>query len=203
MGLVGVVMDLDGTLVDSRLDFPFIRADLGLPAGAPILEAIESGPPERRKARHNRLLEIELRAAAASTLFPGVAEFWQELSDLRLRTAVFTRNARVVAEQCLALHGLRPDLIVAREDAPPKPDPTGLRQICGAWGCLPAELVYLGDYLYDLEAGARAGIPTLLFSPGSPPPFADQAFRVFRNFEEAVCIVREWPAMLSSEQGEE
>ena len=36
----GVIFDLDGTLVDSGLDFNEIRAELALPAGQPILEAI-------------------------------------------------------------------------------------------------------------------------------------------------------------------
>ena len=37
-GIKGVVFDLDGTLVDSRLDFDAIRAELDFPQGRPILE---------------------------------------------------------------------------------------------------------------------------------------------------------------------
>ena len=36
-----VFFDMDGTLLDSRLDFDLIRNELGL-AGTPILEAMES-----------------------------------------------------------------------------------------------------------------------------------------------------------------
>ena len=42
MKIHGVVFDLDGTLVDSALDFAAMRRDMQLPAGQPILEAFEA-----------------------------------------------------------------------------------------------------------------------------------------------------------------
>ena len=45
-GLIrGFIFDLDGTLVDSRLDFEAIRRDMGLPSRTPILEALERIAP--------------------------------------------------------------------------------------------------------------------------------------------------------------
>jgi beta-phosphoglucomutase-like phosphatase (HAD superfamily) len=37
----GVIFEMDGTLVDSPLDFAAIRADLGVPEHLGILEALE------------------------------------------------------------------------------------------------------------------------------------------------------------------
>ena len=40
----GIIFDMDGTLVDSRLDYDAIRREMGLPAGMPILEGLEQVP---------------------------------------------------------------------------------------------------------------------------------------------------------------
>src|SRR5258706_15978924 len=40
----GLIFDLDGTLVDSRLDFDLMRQEMELPAG-PILEGFAALPP--------------------------------------------------------------------------------------------------------------------------------------------------------------
>ena len=40
----GIIFDLDGTLVDSRLDFDAMRHEMGLPTGIPILEGLAAIP---------------------------------------------------------------------------------------------------------------------------------------------------------------
>ncbi|HIA63686.1 MAG TPA: HAD family hydrolase, partial [Planctomycetaceae bacterium] len=42
--LAGIIFDIDGTLIDSGLDFDLIRAEMNLPAGAAILESLEQLP---------------------------------------------------------------------------------------------------------------------------------------------------------------
>jgi phosphoglycolate phosphatase-like HAD superfamily hydrolase len=66
---------------------------------------------------------------------------------------------------------------VAREDAPPKPDPAGLHAIRARWDAATDDVLYVGDYLFDLEAGRNAGIRTLLYAP-VPPDFAHAAEHV-------------------------
>jgi HAD superfamily hydrolase (TIGR01509 family) len=167
-----------------------IRRSLGLPAGAPILETIALRPAPERAAMHEWLFRYEMRAARESRLFPGAGEFLREVRASGWKTALFTRNARLVAHASLQTHGLAVDLLVAREDAPPKPDPAGLLRICAEWGCGPGQLVFLGDYLYDLEAGERAGVPTLLYAPGPLPGFAHRARGTYRDYAEALRFVR-------------
>ena len=40
MPIRAAIFDLDGTLVDSGLDFDLMRAEMGLARGLPLLEAI-------------------------------------------------------------------------------------------------------------------------------------------------------------------
>lgn len=167
MRIRGVIFDLDGTVVDSRLDFAAIRRDLGVGQGEPILEWIAALPPG---AARDKAVEIlhghEHRGADAATLMPGVAEFLARLARAGIHRAVFTRNSRPVTEHTLRRLGLDDfSPVITREDAPPKPDPTGLETICRQWQLPPDDVLFIGDYLYDLEAGRNAGIRTVLYSP--------------------------------------
>ena len=44
-----LIVDLDGTLLDSQLDFSAMRREMELPADVPILEALAHLPPEHRE----------------------------------------------------------------------------------------------------------------------------------------------------------
>lgn len=184
--LRGVIFDLDGTLVDSRLDFEAIRRDMGLPTGVPILEAVAQTESATERERLQAILHRhELTGAEQATLFEGVPEFLQWLATNDLPRAVLTRNSRASTEIVLARLGLQFDMVLTREDAPPKPDPAGLLLISEAWNIPPAELLFCGDYLFDLESGSRAGMVTALFAPVELPNFAIQADYVLKHFRDA------------------
>ncbi len=188
--LRGVIFDLDGTLVDSRLDFEVIRRDMGLPSGVPILEAVEQTEAATERERLQAILHRhELAGAEQATLFDGVPEFLQWLEANSLRRAVLTRNSRTSTDIVLARLGLQFDRVLTREDAPPKPDPAGLLLISRAWNIPPAELLFCGDYHFDLEAGSRAGMVTALFAPDELPNFADQADFVLKSFYDAAAWI--------------
>jgi phosphoglycolate phosphatase-like HAD superfamily hydrolase len=59
--------------------------------------------------------------------------------------------------------GLDFDLVIGREDARPKPDPEAIWKICTIWGLAHHEVAILGDYRFDLVAGQRAGVRTILY----------------------------------------
>lgn len=188
----GVVFDLDGTLVDSRLDFDAMRYEMGLPVGVPILEGLSVIPvgPER-----DRMLAImrshELRGADESRPFDGVIEFLRHLDERGIPSAVLTRNSRESALRTLHRWDLSFSQIVTREDAPPKPDPAGVRLIAARWGLPSHQLVVIGDYLFDLQAGRRAGARSVLFAPGDDPDFADEADFILRDFRQAVELLNQ------------
>ena len=75
MALHGIIFDLDGTLIDSQLDFDQMRSDMDLPPGQPILEALAAVPPGEILNKKLRILrEHEFRGADLATLMPGVRE---------------------------------------------------------------------------------------------------------------------------------
>lgn len=158
----GVIFDLDGTLVDSALDFEQMRREMELEPGRPLLEALAE-LSEPRAAHCRQILERHERAGAErARLMPGVAEMLGELQARGILRAVFTRNAREIALATLARVGIELEMVVAREDAPPKPDPTGIWRICETWKLSRREAAMVGDYVFDIEAGRRAGVWTVL-----------------------------------------
>ena len=44
----------------------------------------------------------------------------------------------------------------------------------------------IGDYLFDLQAGKRAGMRSVLFAPGETPIYANDADFILRDFRKAV-----------------
>jgi HAD superfamily hydrolase (TIGR01509 family) len=181
----GMIFDLDGTLVDSRLDFPAIKRDLGLPPDIAILEALTQVPDGPTKTEMLARLRIhELRGAERAALFPGVAETLAFLAERAIPTAVLTRNARESTNLMLERLRLKFSQVLTREDAPHKPDPAGLLHICRKWEFAPDAVAFCGDYLFDLQAGRAAGMTTILYAPGELPAFAEHADHVMRCFTE-------------------
>lgn len=160
----GLIFDLDGTLVDSGLDFDLMRREMKLPAKQPILEALAHLSEPRRSECRAIMERHEREGAERATLMPGVAELMRALDERNLRRGVFTRNGREAAFLTLNRLGLRFDTIVARDDAPPKPDPTGIWKICESWELRPDEVCMVGDYRFDIEAGRNAGARTACYA---------------------------------------
>ena len=160
----GLIFDLDGTLVDSGLDFDLIRREMGLPDKQPILEALAHLIEPRRSECWAILERHEREGAERATLMPGVAELMDALEERDFHRAVFTRNSRQATLLTLSRLGLSFDTIVAREDAPAKPDPTGIWKICESWGLRPDEVAMVGDYRFDIEAGRNAGARTVCYA---------------------------------------
>jgi HAD superfamily hydrolase (TIGR01509 family) len=160
----GVIFDLDGTLVDSRLDFPAMRSEIGLPPDTPVLEgalALEGNAAERAWEiieRHERI------GAESATLIAGVADLLEELERRRIHVAIVTRNGRTFARQTLARLRLPFELVMTRDDAPPKPDPRALLHILKKWRIEPTSSAMVGDFRFDLEAGRAAGMRTVLYA---------------------------------------
>ena len=196
MTLRGIIFDMDGTLVDSGLDFAAIRHDIGLSDEQPILEGIEAipGDPERKQATEI-LRQHEHIGATQATPFPGVTELLARLDQLEILTGVLTRNSRHATEMTFNRLGWTFAAVLTREDAPAKPDPTGVLAICNDWNLSPADVLFVGDYLFDLQAGHNAGTRAALFVPGarqspdSLPEYAEQADWVVTGYDELTVII--------------
>jgi HAD superfamily hydrolase (TIGR01509 family) len=188
----GVIFDLDGTLVDSGLDFDQMRREMRLPPRQPILEAIAQLPAEEGRRCLEILRRHEMEGAARATPMPDVDRLLSLLAQRGLRRAVLTRNSREAALSCLERLCVLFDLLLAREDGPPKPDPLGIIKICQAWQSDPSEVAMIGDYRFDLEAARSAGARAVLYTYGQSPaewadfPTADYLLHSFADAAEFV-----------------
>ncbi|HTI50027.1 MAG TPA: HAD family hydrolase, partial [Planctomycetaceae bacterium] len=166
MPLRGVIFDLDDTLIDSRLDFAAMRREMGFAPGQLILEGIAALPPgPQREACLAVLHEHERRGAESATMINGARELLAELSQRGLPQAILTRNSRAMTDLALSRLALEFSQVLTREDAPPKPDPAGLLRICRSWDVSVDEVIFVGDFHFDLLAGRAAGISTVLYAP--------------------------------------
>jgi HAD superfamily hydrolase (TIGR01549 family) len=192
MTVRGVIFDLDGTLIDSALDFDQMRSDMAFAPGQFILETLESLPEGARKDRCREILHgHEYRGAMGATLMPGARELVEELARLGIPQAILTRNSRAMTELALGRLKLQFSQVITREDAPPKPDPTGLLDICRAWNVDVADVVFVGDFQFDLYAGRRAGIATILYAPAELPDYAHEADFLVRHLVEIRSVLAE------------
>ena len=85
--------------------------------------------------------------------------------------------------------GLRFDCWLSREHAEPKPSPQPVLKIAELLGLTPAELLVVGDYLFDVQSGRAAGSPTAFVKNhrGIEPP--DEADVVIENLLDLLEMV--------------
>lgn len=163
------IFDMDGTLTLSIHDFEGIKRELGLPPGQPILEELAKLPPTIADPLYQRLEELELAIAHQSVAQDGAYELLSELRSRDYKMGILTRNSKNNAKATLAACGLAeffPDeLILSRDCCPPKPSPDGILQLLSEWDAPPERSVMVGDYVFDLEAGRRAGSRTVYIDP--------------------------------------
>ncbi|MCB9638482.1 MAG: HAD family hydrolase [Myxococcales bacterium] len=162
----GVVFDMDGTLIDSPLCFRTLREKLEIPDGAPILEHLEGLPAQERARKEQLLEEMEVEFAGGATLMPSVSRMFESLKAAGVRLGIFTRNCRAATERVLSMYALPADLVLTREDALPKPHPDGLLRFLSRWGLEPDQLLFVGDFRFDIECGRRAGVQTAYYARG-------------------------------------
>ena len=171
---------MDGTLTIPVHDFEDIRRQLGIKPATPILEAIASMPTEQAQETHRRLHEIEMEIAALATPQPGAEELLTHLTENGSCLGILTRNDEDIAEATLTASGLDrffdSSCIVGRETCAPKPLPDGVHHLLAKWAAPASHTVMVGDFLYDIEAGKRAGVRTVHFDSSgafSWPEFTD------------------------------
>lgn len=191
--LRGIIFDLDGTLVDSGLDFDAMRREMRLPVGQPILEALECMPEGREKRCCLETLEAhEKRGASRARLIPGVSRFLDELAQKEIQTAVLTRNSREMTQRVLRRLSLNFSSVLTREDAPPKPDPAGLLKICRLWGVSVSQVLLFGDHGFDIRAGRNAKIATVLYAPNGESDYESEADFVIRDYSQATRLIEQF-----------
>ncbi|WP_277054905.1 HAD family hydrolase [Pseudoalteromonas marina] len=189
----GVIFDLDGTLVSSELDFSLIKAQIGCPDNEDLLDFIAQLPsPYMREEAMNIVHQHELLDAQHATLLPGVSEAIALLNERNIPMAIVTRNFDKAAALKLKNNPLPISTVFTRSDAPAKPDPSALNAIATLWNISADNLLYVGDYLYDIQAAHNANMRACLYAPNETPPYADQADYVLHDFYDLVALVESY-----------
>lgn len=152
-----IVFDLDGTLVDSQLDFDKMRADIGIPRREPILEYIETQDDEFKKHAEEIIHKHELIGLEVAKIIRDADEFLNELKSLNIPTAILTRNSKFVTDRTIEKFNWSFDKVLTRDCAPAKPDPAGLFSTAQELGLELANMLYIGDHDFDLQTARNAG----------------------------------------------
>jgi HAD superfamily hydrolase (TIGR01549 family) len=144
-----------------------------------------------RRARSLAVIERHERIAAEeSELQSGVHELLAFLRARRIGVAISTRNSRSSALTVLAKHALTIDLLDTREDGPVKPAPDPVCRICARLDVSTQASWMVGDYVYDMESGRRAGATTvLMLGERAHCTYADQADFVVRDLRELMNLI--------------
>ncbi|WP_348689255.1 HAD-IA family hydrolase [uncultured Pseudoalteromonas sp.] len=189
----GVIFDLDGTLVSSELDFSLIKAQIGCPCEQDLLDYIAHLPsPYMREEAMNIVHQHELQDAQFATILPGVTEAVNALKVKNIPMAIVTRNFDKAAAIKLQNNPLPIETVLTRSDAPAKPDPSALNAIATLWNINASNLLYVGDFLYDIQAAHNANMRACLYAPNAVPIYADQADYVLREFTELVTLIESY-----------
>ena len=173
--LLGVIFDLDNTLVSSTLNFNSIRADLGCPQNIDLLDFVNALPKEQKVDANRLLVEYEMIDAVDTKKLVGTDEIIGLLSELNIPCAIVTRNCRQAALLKIAHHNIDITTLLTREDHKAKPAPDALLHIAKCWNIPPENLLYVGDYLYDLQSAQNANTMSCLVTYGKIMSYADLA----------------------------
>ena len=173
--LLGVIFDLDNTLVSSTLNFDSIRADLGCPKNTDLLDFVDELPKEQKVEANRLLIKYEMRDAIDTKKLAGTDEILTLLSVLNIPCAIVTRNCRQAALLKIAHHHIDITTLLTREEHKAKPAPDALLHIAKCWDIPPENLLYVGDYLYDLQSANNANTMSCLVTYGKVMSYADLA----------------------------
>ncbi|CAJ0820364.1 phosphoglycolate phosphatase [Ralstonia flaminis] len=184
-----VIIDLDGTMVDTAGDFhaainAMLEA-LGATPDMPIDEVVSyvgKGsenlvrrvldarlPPAQANSRFAEALDAYQRAYIAingqyANVYDGVREGLAALRDMGLALACVTNKPHDFTRPLLAQLGLDAyfDLVYPGDAFPyRKPDPYPMLRVAEAFGVIPAEVVAIGDSENDARAARAAGMRVL------------------------------------------
>jgi HAD superfamily hydrolase (TIGR01509 family) len=183
--LKSIVFDMDGTLVDSKLDFNQIRYDIGIPGDEPILEYLEKHPDPDFISRAMEIVHHhEREGALRATLIPGVEQLVELLRQKNIHTGILTRNSKVVTELTLENLKLPFHHVLTRDDCKPKPHPEGLILLSDRFRIRPSQMAYVGDFLFDIQTAKSAEAMAILYTGGSPTDFDDQADLIIHDYQD-------------------
>jgi len=179
-----VLFDLDGTLIDSALDLagaanemriardlpplPFerLRPMVGAGARGMLGTALQVTPDDPRfsELRDEFFLRYEQRMTQETKPFEAVVTLLDALEARGMPWGIMTNKSQRFTLPLVKALGLdtRAGAVVCGDTTPhAKPHPAPLLETARRMGVAPADCVYVGDDLRDVQAGQAAGMPTV------------------------------------------
>jgi phosphoglycolate phosphatase-like HAD superfamily hydrolase len=184
----GVILDIDGTLIDSNdaharawvdafaefdydVSYERARALVGMGGDNLLPEAIriEKDSPEGEKLSKRRSEIFKERYLPTINPFAGTREMVQRMRDEGLEIAIGTSASKDELKPLLDIANVG-DLIDSKTSADDaensKPDPDIIQAALKRLKLPAPEVLMVGDTPYDIEAAAGAGVRTVAFRSG-------------------------------------
>lgn len=179
-----LLFDLDGTLLDTAPDFitaiQHMLKDRGLPplADGELRNTVTNGSvgiikkafqidqdhPQFKTLQDEFLSLYYDNIANKTALFTGLETVLGNCKSNSVTWGIVTNKpwkyTQAVLEQ-LGLAEQAATTICPDHVLQPKPDPEGLLLACSELSISPAECLYIGDHIRDIEAGRSAGMRTI------------------------------------------
>jgi phosphoglycolate phosphatase len=174
----GVLLDLDGTLLDTAPDMAravnALRSEQALPAltladirphvshgsNAVVRAGFPEAPADEFARLRERFLQLYRDALAVDTrLFDGFAEVLESLETHGVPWGIVTNKPGWLSAPLMQAIGLagRAACLISGDTLPVrKPDPLPLLAGAQQLGCAPEQALYLGDALRDAQAARAA-----------------------------------------------
>jgi HAD superfamily hydrolase (TIGR01549 family) len=205
MRVKAIVWDLDGTLINFKIDSlrarrivikllkekgvsrEFFRTQLStfdlINNSQDILREIGKNQDEIREIItdvNNAVVEIEEKAALEASLITGIEKVLEFIEQIGLKQAIFTfntfRNAKLSLEKAGIIHYF--EIIAGRDNvAMLKPHPDHLNYICEALKVSPYEIIVIGDSSKDIEAALNIGAKSIGIKTPISRVFQDELFK--------------------------
>jgi len=182
--LRAVLFDLDGTLIETHIDFPAMTAAMQRLAransvpesateGKDILGLVDAAAEniqqrggdgaDLRRTAFAALEAMEVAGCSHPVLLPGTRELLLELVGRGVKVGIVTRNCRAVSVGLLARFALPHHLLLTRDDVPKtKPNPEHLWDAFNLLGEPANHAAMVGDHWMDIQAGVRSGCAATL-----------------------------------------
>ena len=206
-----VILDLDGTLIDSLDDLTaaanhmrqafdlsvLSTSDVRRLVGEGARRLVERALPDVSLQEQERGLEIFLQynydpIADKTCFYTGVRETLEKMSSKGLILAVASNKSEAHCREIIRLLAADRNfaaIIGADSVAERKPSPEPLFHLMRQFGCAVPETVMVGDSINDMKAGKAAGVFTIGCSYG---------YGAREELQLADCVVSSFPELLQT-----
>jgi HAD superfamily hydrolase (TIGR01549 family) len=187
-----IIFDMDGTLIQSDIDYEGIRMEILqilkdiiyeekynelLTNPIPILDMlcfIKDNEPKEEKLQEawDIIQKYELEGYEKATIDDDVIATLQKLKDLNCINVIYTNNSRKLTDYALKKFKIinLVDYVLTRDDViKSKPHLEGLERIMKEFNRKKSDVLFIGDSWLDVETAKKGEIEFILFKKEGAP----------------------------------